>query len=194
MNDHSLFRSVNDFARHTSWLHEPARLFAKDGVVLFGLLLVGAALWARRHSLLLLVRAVLAGVGVLVAVAVNQPIVAAVDAPRPFTVFPHALVLLHRSTDPSFPSDHATMAGAVAVGLLFVNRRLGVLASVLALLMAMTRVYVGAHFPADVLAGLLLGGVVAAVVQLPAARIARSSPVRRLSDTWVTGRSHRLAS
>lgn len=81
------------------------------------------------------------------------------------------------------------MAGAVAVGLLFVNRRLGVLATVLALLMAMTRVYVGAHFPADVLAGLVLGGLVAAIVQLPAPRLALSSPVRRLSDTWVTGPS-----
>ena len=189
---HSLFRWVNDLARHTSWLHGAARLFADHGVVLFGLLLVGGALWARRQSLLLLVRALVAGAGVLLAVAVNQPIVAAVGAPRPFTVYPHALVLVHRSTDPSFPSDHATMAAAVAVGLLFVHRRLGALAAVLALLMALTRVYVGAHFPLDVLAGLVLGGVVAAVVQLPATRIAASSSTRRVLSIWVTGRSIRL--
>lgn len=192
MNDHALFRWTNDLARHTPWLHGAARVFAKDGVVLFGLLLVAGALWARRASLLLLVRAVLAGVGVLLAVAVNQPIVAAVHAPRPFTVYPHALVLVHRSTDPSFPSDHATMAGAVAVGLLLVNRRLGAVAAALALLMAATRVYVGAHFPLDVVAGLLLGGAVAALVQLPASRIAASSATRRLSDTWVTGRARTL--
>jgi membrane-associated phospholipid phosphatase len=189
-----LFRWVNDLARDTPWLHGTARLYANQGVVLFGVLLVVGALWARRHSLLLLVRAVLAGVGVLVAVAVNQPIVAAVAAPRPFVVYPHALVLVHRSTDPSFPSDHATMAGAVAVGLLFVNRRLGVLAAALAVLMAMARVYVGAHFPLDVVAGLIVGGAVAAIVQLPAPRIAASSFTRRLPDTWVTGRSRRLAS
>ena len=194
MTDHALFRWTNDLARHTPWLHGAARLFANDGVVLFGLLLVVGALWARRVSLLLLVRSVLAGVGVLLAVAVNQPIVAAVNAQRPFTVYPHALVLVHRSTDPSFPSDHATMAGAVAVGLFLVNRRLGAVAAALALVMAATRVYVGAHFPLDVVAGLLLGGAVAAVVQLPARALATRSPVRRLSDTWVTGRSHRLAS
>jgi len=59
------------------------------------------------------------------------------------------------------PSDHAT-AGAVAVGLLFANRRWGIVAAVLAALMAFTRVYVGAHYVSDV-AGLALGGLVVAV-------------------------------
>lgn len=68
-----------------------------------------------------------------------------------------------RTTDFSFPSDHATMAGAVAVGLLLANRRWGIPAAVAAALMAFTRVYVGAHYPSDVLAGLALGGSVAAL-------------------------------
>jgi undecaprenyl-diphosphatase len=65
-----------------------------------------------------------------------------------------------RSTDFSFPSDHAVMAGSATAGLFLVNRRLGLVSLVLALLMAFTRVYVGAHFPGDVLAGLLLGAAV----------------------------------
>src|SRR6266545_4046605 len=56
----------------------------------------------------------------------------------------------------------ATMAGAVAVGLWIVHRRLGIVAAMAAVLMAFTRVYIAAHYPADVAAGLLLGGVVAA--------------------------------
>lgn len=47
-------------------------------------------------------------------------------------------ILVDKTTDFSFPSDHATVAGAVAVGLLFANRRWGVVASVLAVLMAFT--------------------------------------------------------
>ena len=74
---------------------------------------------------------------------------------------PGILVLANRSTDPSFPSDHATMAGAAAVGLWIVNRRLGIVAAAAALLMAITRVYIAAHYPGDVLAGLLLGAIVA---------------------------------
>jgi hypothetical protein len=46
------------------------------------------------------------------------------------------LVLATRSADFSFPSDHAVMAGAVAVGLVFVSRRLAAIAGVAALAMA----------------------------------------------------------
>ncbi|MFD2768076.1 hypothetical protein [Micromonospora eburnea] len=58
--------------------------------------------------------------GMLLAVAGNQPIVSAVNRPRLYMTLSGILVLADRSTDPSFPSDHATMAGAVAAGLLAV--------------------------------------------------------------------------
>src|SRR4051794_26046346 len=125
------FRVVNDWARHTGWLHGTATAFAKDGVGLFALLLV-AGWWVARASgePRRVAAAGWAALGTLVAVALNQPIVHAVHEARPYAVLPHVLVLVHRSTDPSFPSDHATMAGAVTVGLLLVHRRLGALAAV----------------------------------------------------------------
>ena len=52
------------------------------------------------------------------------------------------------------------MAGAAAAGLFLVSRRLGLLALVAALVMAFARVYVGVHFPVDVVAGLALVAVV----------------------------------
>jgi undecaprenyl-diphosphatase len=107
--------------------------------------------------------ALCAGAAVLVAVALNQPIVHAVARPRPYTTHHDLLVLAHRSTDPSFPSDHATMAGAAAVGLLLVSWRLGTIAVAAAIAMAGARVYIGAHYPSDVAVGLALGGVVAVV-------------------------------
>jgi membrane-associated phospholipid phosphatase len=160
------FRAVNSFAKHTAWLHGPARLFAEYGVVLFGLLLVAGLLLNRGRELRSLARSIVAGVGVLVAVAANQPIVHAVGERRPYVRWHDVLVLVHRSTDASFPSDHAVMAGAVAVGLLMSRPRLGAVAAVLALLMAADRVYVGAHYPGDVIAGLAFGGAVAALLQL----------------------------
>lgn len=176
------FLWVNSLARHTSWAHGPVVAFAKDGVVLFGVLLVLGFLLARsRRDPLLAARAVLAGVGTLLAVAVNQPIVHAVAERRPYDQLPGVLVLVHRSTDASFPSDHATMAGAVAAALLLIDRRLGVIAGVAALLMAFARVYVGAHFPVDVLAGLAVGTLVALAVQQSAPWLARI--VTRLEAT-----------
>jgi undecaprenyl-diphosphatase len=121
------------------------------------------------------VRAVLAGLGTLLAVAVNQPIVHAVSERRPYTALSHVTLLVHRSTDASFPSDHATMAGAVAVGLVLTSWRLGLVAAALALLMAFARVYVGAHYPVDVGVGLEVGGIVAAATQLLAPTAVRAT-------------------
>lgn len=167
-----LFSGVAGFAHHTGWLHEFFRLYAKDGVVLFALLLL-AGWWLARDGAEAATRdrgvtgrmaaALWAPVGMLLAIGLNQPIGHLVAEPRPYTALPHVAVLVSRSADFSFPSDHSVMAGAVAVGALLVDRRLGVVASVLALVMAFARVYVGAHFPLDVVAGLLLGGAVVGI-------------------------------
>jgi undecaprenyl-diphosphatase len=177
------FTSVNHFAASTAWLHTPARLFAEYGVVVFAGLLLLSWLLARHSGDHRRVTVSLwAPVGALVAVGLNQPISNAVAEPRPYTVFPHALTLVARSTDWSFPSDHSVMAGAVAVGVLLAHRRLGLITAALAVLMAATRVYVGAHFPIDVVAGLAFGALVAlasyAVVRPVALRV-----VERLDRT-----------
>lgn len=159
--DRSLFGPVNSFARHTGWLHQPMLAYATYGVVLFaGLLLAGW--WVARSTgdLEKVAAALWAPVGMLVALAVNQPLVHAFREPRPYDVQSHILVLAHRSADYSFPSDHAVMAGAVTAGLFLVNRRLGIAGAVAALLLAFARVYIGAHWPGDVVVGLLWGAAV----------------------------------
>ena len=52
----------------------------------------------------------------------DQPIPARVGEPRPDTALQHILVLTHRSHHPSFPSDHAVTAGAVAAVVMAVSR------------------------------------------------------------------------
>ena len=79
---------------------------------------------------------------------------------RPYVTHPHLLRLAGFTTDFSFPSDHAVMGGAVAAGLLLVNRRLGLLACLAAALLAFAGVYIGAHYPWDVLGGLAFGASV----------------------------------
>ena len=159
--DTSLFLSVNDFARATPWLHGPLALYAGYGVLVFAGLLVAGWWFARRDGASARMAAALwAPLGTLLAVAVNQPIVAFVHEQRPYDTLTGILVLATPTTDPGFPSDHATMAGAVTVGLFLVNRKLGLVAGLAAALMACSRVYVAAHSPLDVVAGLLLGAAV----------------------------------
>ena len=102
-------------------------------------------------------------IGMMLAIGSNQPLVSAVHEARPYAVLPDILVLATRTTDPSFPSDHCVMAGAVAAVVFVVSRRLGLLAVMAALVMAFSRVYIAAHYPHDVAAGLLLGAVVSLV-------------------------------
>jgi undecaprenyl-diphosphatase len=159
--DDRLLLDANGFARHTGWLQPVVVAYAAYGVVLFGLLLVTALLAARRTRARTLAAAAWAAVATLLAVAINQPIGSAIAEGRPYAHFPHLLVLATRTSDFSFPSDHAVMAGAAATGLLIVSRKLGLVAAVLAVLMALSRVYIAAHYPWDVVAGLALGAAVA---------------------------------
>jgi membrane-associated phospholipid phosphatase len=159
--DRSWFSELNSFARATPWLHAAFREYAQYGVVLFAAVLVWSWWKSRSGGDLSSVAAALwAPAGTLLAVGLNQPLGNWVREPRPYTTLQHVEVLVARSSDFSFPSDHAVMAGAVAAGVWLVSRRLGLLTAVAAVLMAFTRVYVGAHYPGDVAVGLLFGAAV----------------------------------
>lgn len=161
--DADLFRRVNDLQARTGWLHGSALLYAKTaGPVLLAVLLVAGVLLARsRRDADNAARSGWAALSTFVAVGLNQPIVHAVDRARPYRALSGVHLLGTPSADPSFPSDHATLAGAAIAGLLLVDRRLGALAAVAGLLLCADRVYIGAHYPGDVLAGLALGAAVA---------------------------------
>lgn len=176
------FLDVNHFARHTHWLHGFMTFFAKDGIVLMALALV-VAWWIGRSadSPQKVATAVWGALGALVALGIAQPISHAVNEKRPFVSITNALVLIHHSADAGFPSDHATAAGAVACATLLVSWRLGVITTLLALILAFSRVYVGVHYPQDVLAGLALGAVVVLVGYFAVVPL-----MRRIAE-WLTG-------
>ena len=185
MNDvnTAVFLLVNHFAVVTGWLHGAAVVYASYGMVLFAVLLLAGWWLARHRPGSVMAAALWAPIGMLVALGVNQFVVTAIAEPRPYAVLDHPLLLIAPTLDPAFPSDHAVMAGAVAAGLWLVSRRLSAVAAVAAVVMAVTRVYVGAHWPGDVLAGLLLGAVVTLVGYLllrglPAAIVARLAGTR----------------
>jgi membrane-associated phospholipid phosphatase len=159
--DDRLLTEVNDLARHTGWLQGVILGYATYGLVLFAGLMLAALLLRRSGSDRGLAAAGWSAPATLIAVGLNQPLVALFDEPRPYTAHRHLLVLATRSADASFPSDHAVMAGAAAAGLWLASRILGAVAAMAAAAMAFSRVYIAAHYPWDVVAGLAFGALVA---------------------------------
>jgi undecaprenyl-diphosphatase len=97
------------------------------------------------------------------ALGINQIIIRLWDRPRPFADH-HATLLLSPSHDPSFPSDHATFAFAVATAIFLASRRVGIVALLVAAVVGFSRVYVGEHYLGDVIAGALIGSLTAVAV------------------------------
>ncbi len=167
--DTSLYRDINRLAVHTAWAHPMMKAIAVYAVGLFSVLLILAWWYARRapNSPRAVAASVWTAGAVIVVLGLNQLIGSAIHRARPYATLSAVEVLVSRSHDPSFPSDHSVTAGAAAAGLWVVahycgkaNRRIAVVGTVLALLVAFSRVYVGAHYPVDVIAGLALGAAV----------------------------------
>jgi len=78
----------------------------------------------------------------------------------------------------SFPSDHATLFFSLATGLLFVSRPLGLAAcTYVTFVIALPRVYVGWHYPSDVVAGAAIGVLLVWFAQSAAVRDRLATPV-----------------
>lgn len=173
--DGSLYLDVNGFARDTSWLHGAMQAFTDIGLALFALLMLVAWWRARGRGAAAMAAALAVPVATVVAYFANDLVKSLFDEPRPCHVYPDAFLL--DGCDPvgdyAFPSNHSTIVAAAAVGLYLVERKWGLLAAVVAIIMAFSRVYVGAHYPHDVIAGLVGGAIVGLIVALIVARLLR---------------------
>ena len=85
---------------------------------------------------------------------------------RPCWISPPELMLIAVPKDYSFPSCHTLSGFAASVSLLCYSRAAGIPAVILAVLIALTRLYLYVHFPSDVLVGFLLGTGIAAAAFL----------------------------
>jgi membrane-associated phospholipid phosphatase len=190
--DGDWYTEVTEAARHTPWLNAPTEAWTTYGVLAFGVLLAAAWWGARRSGVRSLTAALCAPLTTAAALALSAVIKLVVAEPRPCHAFPHAFLVeaCPGPGDYSFPSNHATLAGAVAIGVLLVNWRLGVLAGIAALAMAASRVYVGIHYPHDVLAGLALGAAVAwagyLLLRRPISRLVQALTRTRLRPLLAT--------
>ncbi|MBQ5948796.1 phosphatase PAP2 family protein [Massilia sp. ST3] len=179
-----LFSALNAHAGLTGWQLLGAVFAARWLILLMPLALL--VLWAggsgaRREVAL---RACLAA---LCALALNGLIGHLWYSPRPFVAEVGHTFLFH-DPDSSFPSDHATSLFSVALVLAFSGvkpaRRLGLALLPLALVVAWSRVYLGVHWPKDMMGALLVSGTMALLAYTPAARAACARVLPRLETLY----------
>jgi len=185
--DWTVFHQVNEFATDYTWLAHAVNWFETVGVALYAAAVI--VLWLATRpgeERDWKIASLAGGISALVALGINQVIASFWHRPRPYESHP-GVYHLTQSHDPSFPSDHASAAFGIAFGIFFVNRRVGSYFLAVATLIGLGRVVVGAHYPTDVLASVLVGAAAAAIVvfagRLPLLRVVLL--LERISDPVV---------
>ncbi|GLW58213.1 phosphatase PAP2 family protein [Kitasatospora phosalacinea] len=172
--DGGLYTAVTDFAHRTPWLNTPMTAYTSYGIGLFALFMLAGWWLARRADHTVMAAALAIPIAAVLAYLLNDAVKSALTEPRPCRALPHDFILeaCPPPNDWSLPSNHTTVAAATAAALLLVNRRLAALTALAALLMAASRVYVGAHYPHDVAAALITGSLTGLAATAAARRFA----------------------
>ena len=119
------------------------------------------------------------GAAILFAESISGALKPAIERDRPPVSRPVPEPLLETPSTFSFPSGHATVSFACATVLALAVPRLRMPLYALATLIAFSRVYVGVHYPFDVLAGAVLGVGIATALRMLGAALRRSAPPMR---------------
>ncbi len=121
-------------------------------------------IWIAAAILLLIPKktrkiGLMCGVALLAHLVLNNELLKnIVQRPRPFATFPELSIIVSQPGQFSFPSGHTSSSfAAAAVMYRYLPRRAGVPAMILAALIGFSRLYVGVHYPTDVLVGAAVG-------------------------------------
>ena len=165
--DLGIYHLINGLAGHNRIVDAVMVFFAKDALEIYAVLFVLA--WftlpkrdiQNRHAL------VVAGFSGILALVVSVVISHIWFRPRPFVMLPTSSYteLISHNLDASFPSDHTSGSfGFAAASWGKSQRWIRYSFTMIAILVMFARVFVGVHYPTDVLAGLVVGIVSSRIV------------------------------
>jgi len=182
--DWRLYRSIYSVSLHYRWLGSLFHAIERASIPFLVVVTLGLWLFARPGGS---GKWKLAAAGALlasgVALAINRLIASLWFRERPFLAHRIAHPWIN-SHDASFPSDHASASFAIAFAVLFIDPLVGAAFLVFALIISTGRLLIGAHYPGDIAAGLLIGAFSAVIVMRLARQIAQYAVriVERVTD------------
>jgi undecaprenyl-diphosphatase len=186
----SLFLWINAGVNTPSWALDTAIVVADDLIYLIPVLLLVLWLWGdgvRRNQ------AIKACLVTLLALGANQVIGLVWQHPRPFMIgLGHAWI--PHAADSSFPSDHLTVFAGIGLTLLFGGAfRMAAVVLAIGFAVAWARVFLGLHFPLDMVGAVAVAGA-AYVVVLPLWRMAGGTLTNLAEKLYRTVFAHPIAS
>lgn len=134
------------------WFFSTITRLADSGI--FWILLAVVFLCFKRTRKTGLMMGVALLCGLLVCNITLKPLIARI---RPYDLNPEVILLIDRLSDFSFPSGHTLSSFEGATVLMIRDKRFGIPALILAILIALSRLYLYVHYPTDVFVGVLLG-------------------------------------
>ena len=185
--DWRIFKAIYDVSLHHHWVGTLFSDIEKASIPV--MVVITAALWFlsrpggdRKWKLACGSGFAAAALSYVAAFAIHH----AYDRPRPY----ESHQISHpwsNTTDATFPSDHTTVSFAIAFAILAFDPIAGAIFVLIAAIIAVGRLFIGAHYPSDVLAGLVVGAIAAAVVVRLLPRFVSwvVSQVERVSDPLV---------
>ena len=167
--DWRIFHALNHQLAGQPTAQDAVRTFNSYAIFVLAAAAIGLWLLARPGgSLRLKLATAAAGTSAVLAIVVNMILGKIWYQDRPFVDHPTQTVLIARhAPDNAFPSDHASVAFAIAFAVLLVAWRPGVAFLVLAIAIGFGRIFAGVHYPSDIDTSLLVGlGAAFVVVRL----------------------------
>ncbi|WP_084258692.1 phosphatase PAP2 family protein [Microtetraspora malaysiensis] len=164
-----LYRDVVDFAGQTPhWFQTFVEVGTDAVLFVFAALFLGAWWRARKRDDRTMALALLAPVAMVAAYVGSEVIKTFIQEDRPCRLVSGVVTIAQCPPlgDWSLPSNHSTLVAGAAAALVVAWRRTLPYVAILAVLGAFSRVFVGVHFPHDVLAGMLLGAIAAPLIML----------------------------
>lgn len=157
-----LFNIINGFVGKWRWLDIAGVFFAKYfEYFLLAVLLVLLVKNFRKYWKMITGALVAA---VFVRFVLVEIIRRVFFRPRPFVYNPVNLLISHSANEPSFPSGHASFYFALSTIIYGYNKGFGILFYISSLIIVASRVFVGIHWPSDIIAGAILGIVIGLIL------------------------------
>lgn len=174
--DYEAFRWINDGAAMFAFMNPLMLFLSKYAVVFF---MIGAFIYwfTRAHANRRMITQAL--LSALIGFTISWILGKLFYRDRPF-VDHDVMQLVHHEANASFPSNHALGAFVIAMTIWLFRRRDGWIWLILASGIAIARVWTGVHYPTDVLAGAILGILIAVAVHRVCTRISLAQSLMEL--------------